>query len=432
MAPTGNDANPGTLASPWLTIQKAANTVPAGATVYLRTGTYVGATITHSGTSTAPVTFTAYPGEQPVVSGDSNHTKVLLVYGAHDIVISDLTVSNAPAQWGAGIYVQSGAYDVTIQGNTLSYNNSFGVKLDTVNQVTVRDNDITRNETGIEVTSAGDGVLIADNRIYLNDRMVVNTVGGNDDRGAVAVNLYHTTGHLTATGNTIWGNRAYSYDYGTDGGAFEIYAASNVTITDNVAWDNDDVVETGTDGTAPCDSNTITRNIAYGGKGVATVPGPAVGLILRCASNTLVANNTFYGLDSFVYDVTASAQSFGGSIDGLRIENNVALSTGPKVYSIDSALPSSVTIDRDLAWNSSGGYIGYVYGHGNTSSLATVTSWTGIEKTGIQADPGFVDGAAADFDLASGSPAIDRGLLIPGVTDGYLGGGPDLGRYECW
>ena len=75
-----------------------------------------------------------------------------------------------------------------------------------------------------------------------------------------------STGHVLASGNRVWGNRAPSYDYGWDGSAFEIYGASNVTITDNVAWDNENVLETGTDKSGPaCSGNVFARNVAYGG-----------------------------------------------------------------------------------------------------------------------------------------------------------------------
>ena len=37
---TGSDSNPGTQAQPWLTLQKAANTVVAGDTVFIRSGIY--------------------------------------------------------------------------------------------------------------------------------------------------------------------------------------------------------------------------------------------------------------------------------------------------------------------------------------------------------------------------------------------------------
>jgi hypothetical protein len=40
------------------------------------------------------------------------------------------------------------------------------------------------------------------------------------------------------------------------------------------------------------------------------------------------------------------------------------------------------------------------------------------------------DPAGIDLTLASGSAAIDRGIVIPNVTDGYTGNAPDLGAYE--
>lgn len=40
VAKNGNDNNPGTEVEPWLTIKKAANTLVAGETVYVRAGTY--------------------------------------------------------------------------------------------------------------------------------------------------------------------------------------------------------------------------------------------------------------------------------------------------------------------------------------------------------------------------------------------------------
>jgi len=42
----------------------------------------------------------------------------------------------------------------------------------------------------------------------------------------------------------------------------------------------------------------------------------------------------------------------------------------------------------------------------------------------------FVDFAAKNFELASGSGAIDIGVEIPGVNDGFLGSAPDAGAFE--
>lgn len=44
--------------------------------------------------------------------------------------------------------------------------------------------------------------------------------------------------------------------------------------------------------------------------------------------------------------------------------------------------------------------------------------------------PIFQDPVNGDFHLSSGSPALDRGTLIPGFNDEYLGGAPDIGAFE--
>jgi hypothetical protein len=42
----------------------------------------------------------------------------------------------------------------------------------------------------------------------------------------------------------------------------------------------------------------------------------------------------------------------------------------------------------------------------------------------------FVSVNARDFRLVAGSPAIDAGVVIPGITDGYAGSAPDIGAFE--
>jgi hypothetical protein len=73
VSPSGNDAHPGTFEQPWKTIQKAANTLKAGETVYLREGTY---NITeqirpkYSGIENQWITYAGYPGEKAMIDAD--------------------------------------------------------------------------------------------------------------------------------------------------------------------------------------------------------------------------------------------------------------------------------------------------------------------------------------------------------------------------
>ncbi len=64
-------------------------------------------------------------------------------------------------------------------------------------------------------------------------------------------------------------------------------------------------------------------------------------------------------------------------------------------------------------------------------ALADAQRRTTYLKHGLSADPRFVDVSKADYRLQPGSPCIDRGAVIPGITDGrFHGRAPDLGAYE--
>jgi hypothetical protein len=121
--------------------------------------------------------------------------------------------------------------------------------------------------------------------------------------------------------------------------------------------------------------------------------------------------------------------SWGGSIAGLHIVNNVVSVVNTKVYGIDTALPSSVVIDYNVVYNSGSAYLATYLNQG-THSLAQLTAWTGEEAHGIYADPRFVNSADRDFRLGVESPAIDSGIVLPGVTDDYSGAAPDKGFSE--
>jgi hypothetical protein len=413
----GRDTASGTRSSPWRTLQKAANSAPAGSTIYLRGGTYAGARITRSGLTVANAS-----GEVAYVAGDAAHTNVIWITGAHDVVIRGLKVKNAPATWGAGIKID-GSYRIRID-SVLAFNNkSFGILVEDSTGVTITRSEIRGNETGIQFSRAGGGSRILNNRIHHNNGMIVNDATPYNDRGANAVVFFRTTGTITASGNRIWGHRALSTDYGYDGGAFEVYSASNVVMTKNVIYNNQNALETGSDGSVGCSNLRYTRNVTYGG---ADGGAPSEGLILRCASDSLVANNTFYDLSRFVFYINGGG-AFAGGIENLRIRNNLSRQTGDKIYSLDGAIPASVTIDHDLVWNKAGASIAWKSGVGNTASLSTFRSWTGYDLHGVQADPRL---DVTTWRSRLPAPVVDRGARISGLTSGFLGRAPDIGRYE--
>ncbi|KAB2853943.1 MAG: hypothetical protein F9K46_17640, partial [Anaerolineae bacterium] len=77
VATNGNNSWPGTVSQPWRTIQYAAGRVVAGDVVWIRGGTYVEqVTPTNSGQSGRPITYKAYPGEQPIIDGQNNSSRL--------------------------------------------------------------------------------------------------------------------------------------------------------------------------------------------------------------------------------------------------------------------------------------------------------------------------------------------------------------------
>src|SRR5450755_91929 len=105
VATTGSDSNAGTYAAPFLTGQKAANTVAAGDTVIFKDGTYAPTAntcttmdttgypsgfmieVNTAGTSSAPITFQAQHYRQAIFDGTLTCSYPVIVYS--DYVVFD-------------------------------------------------------------------------------------------------------------------------------------------------------------------------------------------------------------------------------------------------------------------------------------------------------------------------------------------------------
>jgi len=141
----------------------------------------------------------------------------------------------------------------------------------------------------------------------------------------------------------------------------------------------------------------------------------------RSVRDNFIANNIFFRNDGFAYESNNYAitiNHFGtstawpvGSLNGNRIENNIVLRQPGAAGS-----PMVLRIRNPAQ----GGNLAYTLG---------AFQQTYAEASGnLETDPMFTDEANRVFTLRAGSPAIDRGVLIPGVP--YLGTGPDLGVFE--
>jgi parallel beta-helix repeat protein len=91
--------------------------------------------------------------------------------------------------------------------------------------------------------------------------------------------------------------------------------------------------------------------------------------------------------------------------------------------------PNPVDFDYDDLFTTSGSAF-IRWGATDYATLPAFAAGTGREIHGLAVNPGFSDTVAGDFRLRTGSPLIDRGVLIPGVNEDYVGRAPDIGAFE--
>lgn len=120
----------------------------------------------------------------------------------------------------------------------------------------VRHSRATRNAIGVWAADTSDGAVVARNYLGYNNHMYTLTRSPDwDDAGAFGV-LLHGRGAEVGY-NTIVGHSAFSYDFGRDGSAVEVYGATRSKIHHNKSHNNNTFIELGLKGTA---DNTISRN----------------------------------------------------------------------------------------------------------------------------------------------------------------------------
>jgi parallel beta-helix repeat protein len=390
VSPTGSDSADGSLAHPWATIQHAVDSVPTGAVVILEPGTYAPFTIT-----TPDVTVTSAGGA--AVKGTATAQDVVRIAADGDTV-SNFTVSGCvPNSSPSGSFENNGSSGVRINDNTSgvtvsrmtvseSYGTNsaglpfgcYGIFAHYASQATITGNNIYRNGLGIFIRGAGSGDLISNNQVHDNQVPIRNTISPTrDDYGAIGIGFDLTAGPV-AERNMIYNNYGPSHDYGTDGGGFEIYQSSNVTMRLNTLSNNDDILETGANRGGTCANNVFTQNTASGRTAGSTL-GESVGLLLRCAQNMQVTGNTISNIDHWVYDITTGG-NFGSSISGLAIENNT-VTQGQKVYALQVD-PSGlgITIDANRL-NFTGRTFASLWNGTTVGALASWQGATGFDRS---------------------------------------------------
>jgi hypothetical protein len=389
----GIDANPGTAPDvPWQSLDKIhAYTFPPGSTIHFKRGSRFssGLIIQNSGTETSPIRYTAYgDGPAPIFENpEADFGRAVSIY-ANWIILDGFLIREAQE---SGVYIAPGAFHNIIQNN--------------------------------EITAVGEGLkihgsynLISGN--YIHDlRMVVNTLGGDDDYGAVGIWLFG--GNNEVAYNRIINCKADSFDYESDGGAIEIWANPGVAV----------------------DNNLIHHNYAQGNKGFSEFGGRG-----GTSSNTVIAYNVMIDNDRPIS--IHMGGTFSLEVRGLRFENNTLVDTREEntfaafIFTNGSPTPETLSVRNNIFWL--GNYQkftlqatnGFAHSHNlfyfkNSKTLLNLELGEGEQI----ANPYFANMTGLNLRLISGSPAVDAGLDLGYATDFEgnpvpQGAAPDLGAYE--
>jgi len=402
----GNDANPGTEDQPWRTIQKAADSLTAGETVYVRAGTYEERVIPrNSGAAGEYITYAAYPGETATIDGAS---LVIPEWGGlfdltdrQYIRVSGLRIVNAgPTEHNPGINMD-GAAHVLIEDNYVYHTSDSGILVWNSRDVIVDGNEVEEACYGgfNESISVGvtDGFEVRNNHVHHSRKEGICAKDGSSN-GRIYRNEVHDT---EAVGFYVDAQARYTHD---------------IDVFDNVAHD---VVEDGfavaSEVGGLLENVRLYNNIAYH-NGWVGIDVSDCCIETHPLSNIQIVNNTLYN----------NGWEWGGGIvvlnaqaEGVVIRNNICCENLSFQIAVGAdLLEERVTVDHNLI-------------HGFRDGEDEIY---GAEP--VEGDPRFVDSVGGNFHLAAGSPAIDTGSAEDAPADDCdgqgrpTGGGYDIGADE--
>jgi hypothetical protein len=111
----------------------------------------------------------------------------------------------------------------------------------------------------------------------------------------------------------------------------------------------------------------------------------------------------------------------------LRLRNNIVAGTRHVLAKVN---PIAADMNYDLLYTIDASRFVRWMGTNYANLAALRAAVPGFEAAGVQMPPSLASPATGNYRLAPGSTAIDRGVVLPGINDGYAGAAPDLGAFD--
>ena len=467
---TGSDSNPGTISSPWRTIQHAANSVQAGDTVFVRGGVYnESVNISVSGSATAgPITFQSFPSEQAVIDGtglipSTSGTQGLINITNQSYIsiqgfeIRNYQTSSASAA-PAGIWVSGSGSSIQLLNNAIhnivttseTAGSAFGIAVygtaapASLDGVTISGNQVYALRTGTSESVNVDGNVtnfaITNNVVHDNDNIGIDVIGFE---GVSPDPAYDYARNGTVTGNTIYNisainNPGESNQYDANG--IYVDGGSQVVIERNLIHHVDIGIEMASEHSGHVTSFVIARNnLVYSANSIGITIGgyaPNVGGTDHCtiANNTLFQNDTKNtGSGEFQIQYYATNNVF---------KNNIvyASSQGLFINNYTNSEPNPADVDYNLYYSSlNASMANFLWNSTPYAGFSSYQSATGKDSHSQYADPQFLSLTTPDLQIQPTSPAVNAGINLGSTVVGtldfagkprVLGSNIDIGAYE--
>ena len=446
---SGHDTNSGSFTAPWLTIQHAANTVTAGATVYVEAGVYnESVNFPNSGTASEPITFINYPGATPAIDGTGlavNGTQGLIniVNGSYITIngfeIRNYTTSSA-SPTPAGVWITGSGTGVQILNNLVhnittsseKNGNAFGIAVygtssTPITSLTLSGNQVYDLKTGNSESVNVDGNVtyftISNNIVHDNDNIGIDAIGfekvgptGSDQAryGEISGNKVYNI--------SSYGNPAYGNQYAADG----LYCdgCEYVVFERNTVHNCDLNMEAASEHKSHNSSYvTIRNNLFYDANAVGVSIG-GYGSGVGGSDHVVIVNNTLYNNNTKNQGGEFQIQYHSGTTN--FFENNIVYAGTQNVWIYSYVSGSTATANYN-DYYSTAGYVqntsidwGAKY---NYKTYAAYQSGSGQDKNSPNANPDFVNLTSnpPDLDVQSGSSAINAGGTALTCSTGYCG-----------
>jgi hypothetical protein len=444
---SGNDANPGTLASPWRHIQYALDLVGGGSTVNVLNGVYnEKVAFPRSGTSGNYIVLQNYAGHAPVIDGTgvsiSGETGLVTIENKQYVKLIGFEIRNLKAggvssAFPQGISVRGNGAFIEIRNNKVhDIENSckrcgaHGIAVygrdpnASIHDILIDGNEVFNGKFGWSESMVLNGNVefftVSNNIVHDNDNIGIDFIGFEGENPNPAVDRARDG---TVVGNLVYsinsyGNPAYGNERSADG--IYVDGGTRILIERNIVHQSNLGVELASEHSGKNTSYiTLRNNFFYNN----TQAGIAIGgydTKRGSTENCAIVNNTLY--NNFTQGDWGAELYIQYDTRNNIIKNNIIYADASKRYIESwSAVMTNNVVDYNLYFASGGGTAGTWIWKGVTySTFAAYQSASGNDANGLAGtDPLLVNPIAGDLHLQSTSTAIDRGqnLAESGTLD---------------